>query len=177
MRSASSRAGTLSRMQPSRMRSDGPPVLRMFICPLPLRMFDCRLPTCPSRLLPRSRASAGTIPAHAAAARSSRSAAWAESLAGRRSRACSKERARQTGATRSSSDPFSLATLTLHQRQKFHAFDLAAVAPKEGASQNFFDKQRQAVSRRPTQLDNPGSLDFHILRLWTLRLWNQGLLL
>src|SRR4051794_22960641 len=56
MRSASSRAGTLSRMQPSRMRSGGPPVLRMFVCPLP---------TCPSRLLTRSRVSGGTIPAHA----------------------------------------------------------------------------------------------------------------
>src|SRR3954452_12042171 len=79
MRSASSRAGTLSRAPPSRMRSDGPPVLRMFVCPLP---------TCPSHLLTRSRASAGTIPAHAAAARSSRSAAWTEGLSGPPCRAC-----------------------------------------------------------------------------------------
>src|SRR3954452_5862895 len=79
MRSASSRAGTLSRVPPSRMRSDGPPVLRMFVCPLP---------TCPSHLLTRSRASAGTIPAHAAAARSSRSAAWTEGLSGPPCRAC-----------------------------------------------------------------------------------------
>src|SRR3954470_20012001 len=105
MRLASSRAGTLSRMQPSRMRSGGPPVLRMFVCPLP---------TCPSRLLTRSRVSGGTIPAHAAAARSSRSAASIEGLSGRPYRVCCEESAPQPGPISSFSDPFSLATLTEH---------------------------------------------------------------
>ena len=50
--------------------------------PEDFRMFVCPLPTCPSHLLTRSRASAGTIPAHAAAARSSRSAASSEDLSG-----------------------------------------------------------------------------------------------
>src|SRR4051794_38609668 len=106
MRSASSRAGTLSRMQPSRMRSGGPPVLRMFVCPLP---------TCPSRLLTRSRVSGGTIPAHAAAARSSRSAASIEGLSGSPYRVCCEESAPQPGPISSFSDPFSLATLTVLQ--------------------------------------------------------------
>src|SRR3954452_9657019 len=75
------------------------------------------MPTRLCRLLTRSRVSGATIPAPApaAVARSTRSAAWAESLSGRRYRACCKEGARQLGAIRSSSDPFSLATLTLHQ--------------------------------------------------------------
>src|SRR5215212_3479762 len=150
MRSASYRAGTLSRMQPSRMRSGGQPVLRMFICPLPLRMFVCPLQTCPSRLLTRSRASAGTIPAHAAAARSSRSAAWAESLAGRRSRACSKERARQTGATRSSSDPFSLATLTVELLATCAAAEPAiALGGALGSLRDGFRSAFQAPHLRP----------------------------
>ena len=61
-----------------------------------LRMFVCPLPTCPSRLLTRSRVSGGTIPAHAAAARSSRSAASIEGLCGA-PRVCCKESAPQPG--------------------------------------------------------------------------------
>src|SRR3954471_21088385 len=117
MRSASSRAGTLSRMQPSRMRSGGPPVLRMFVCPLP---------TCPSRLLTRSRVSGGTIPAHAAAARSSRSAASIEGLSGSPYRVCCEESAPQPGPISSFSDPFSLATLTDHHADD-HLHQVGAV--------------------------------------------------
>src|SRR3954451_23068336 len=122
MRSASSRAGTLSRMQPSRMRSGGPPVLRMFVCPLP---------TCPSRLLTRSRVSGGTIPAHAAAARSSRSAASIEGLSGSPYRVCCEESAPQPAPISSFSDPFSLATLTIEvvQGQPVHAGDVIVGYP------------------------------------------------
>src|SRR3954462_4063162 len=76
---ASSRAGTLSRMQPSRVRSGGLPVLRTPICPLPTRLC---------RLLTRLRVWGATIPAHAAAARSSRSAAWTEGRSGPPCQAC-----------------------------------------------------------------------------------------
>src|SRR4051794_25519928 len=107
MRLASSRAGTPSRMRPSRIRNAGPPALRTPVWPLPTRL--CRLLT-PSRVW------GATIPAPVAAARSSRSAAWTEGLSGRRSRACCDESARQTGAIRRSSDPFSLATLTIFRR-------------------------------------------------------------
>src|SRR3954453_9478057 len=75
---------------------------------------DVRLPFAdmPQPFIDPFKGIAGTIPARAAAARSSRSAAWTESLSGRRSRACCEESASQTGAIRSFSDPFSLATLT-----------------------------------------------------------------
>src|SRR4051812_46492459 len=79
-------------------RYGGPPVLRMFVCPLP---------TCPSRLLTRSRASAGTIPAHAAAARSSRSAASIEDLSRTSDRVRSTKTALRAGAVSSHSDPWS----------------------------------------------------------------------
>src|SRR3954453_17282643 len=71
----------------------------------------------PARLLTRSRVRGATIPAPVAAARSSRSAAWAESLSGRRYRAYCEESAPQTRAIRRSSDPFSLATLTVLPRR------------------------------------------------------------
>src|SRR3954447_11880747 len=93
------------------MRSDGPPVLRMFICPLLLRMFVCPLPTCPSRLLIRSRASAGTIPARAAAARSSRSAASIEDLSHTSDRVSGTQTALRGGAV-SSHSAMVLTTLT-----------------------------------------------------------------
>src|SRR5690349_13959796 len=73
---ANSRARMPSRMRPSAIRSGGPPVWPM--------------PTCLCRLLTRSRVWGATTPAPVAAARSSRSAAWAESLSGRRYRACCK---------------------------------------------------------------------------------------
>jgi hypothetical protein len=75
---------------------------------------DVRLPFAdmPQPFIDPFKGIAGTIPARAAAARSSRSAAWTESLSGRRSRACCEESASQTGAIRSFADPFSLATLT-----------------------------------------------------------------
>jgi hypothetical protein len=47
-------------------------------------------------------------------------AAWTESLSGRRSRACCEESARQTGAIRSFADPFSLATLTDQEMAAIH---------------------------------------------------------
>src|SRR3954470_24026351 len=109
MRLARSRAGTPSRIRPSGIRNAGPPALRTPVWPLPTRLC---------RLLTRSRVWGATIPARAAAARSSRSAAWAESLSGRRYRAYCEESAPQTRAIRRSSDPFSLATLTL---QSSHA--------------------------------------------------------
>src|SRR3954471_2922468 len=99
----SSRAGTPSRMRPRRIRNAGPPALRTPVWPLPTRLC---------RLLTRSRVWGATIPARAAAARSSRSAAWTESFSGRRYRAYCEESAPQTRAIRRSSDPFSLATLT-----------------------------------------------------------------
>src|SRR4051812_6402556 len=69
MRLASSRAGTLSPMRPSRIRRGRPAALGMAVWPMP---------TCLSRLLTRSRVWGGTTPAHVAAARSSRSAAFTE---------------------------------------------------------------------------------------------------
>src|SRR3954469_21010650 len=102
---ASSRAGTPSRMRPSRIRTAGPPALRTPVWPMPTRVC---------RLLTRSRVWGATIPARAAAARSSRSAAWTEGLSDPLCRACCEESARQTGAIRSFADPFSLATLTVH---------------------------------------------------------------
>ena len=78
----------------------------------PSGMLVWPLPTRLCRLLTRSTMSGATIPARAAAARSSRSAAWAESLSGRHCRACCEESAQHTGAIRSFADPFSLATLT-----------------------------------------------------------------
>src|SRR4051795_2452608 len=84
MRLASSRAGTPSPMRPNRIGRGGPPVLGMADWPTQTRL---------RRLLIRSRGSGGTTPAHVAAARSSRSAAWAESLFGRRYRVCCDESA------------------------------------------------------------------------------------
>src|SRR3954453_5330415 len=84
MRLASSRAGTHSPMRPNRIGRGGPPVLGMADWPTQTRL---------RRLLIRSRGSGGTTPAHVAAARSSRSAAWAESLFGRRYRVCCDESA------------------------------------------------------------------------------------
>src|SRR4051812_48377936 len=106
MRLASSRAGKHSPMRPSRIGRGGPPVLGMADWPTQTRL---------RRLLIRSRVSGGTTPAHVAAARSSRSAAWAESLSGRRYRACCEESAQHTGAISCFSDPFSLVTLTVLQ--------------------------------------------------------------
>src|SRR3712207_2921566 len=94
MRLASSRAGTLSSMRPSRIRRGGPAALGMAVWPMQ---------TCLSRLLTRSRVWGGTTPVHVAAARSSRSAAFPEAHSGRPLRACYED---------SSSDPFCLATLT-----------------------------------------------------------------
>src|SRR3954471_1298364 len=72
-----------------------------------------RSPSRRLRLLIRSRVSGGTIPAHAAAARSSRSAASIEGLSGSPYRVCCEESAPQPGPISSFSEPFSLATLTL----------------------------------------------------------------
>src|SRR5215204_2409305 len=94
MRLASSRAGTLSPMRPSRIRRGGPAALGMAGWPMQ---------TCLSRLLIRSRVWGGTTPVHVAAARSSRSAASTEAQSGRPLRASYED---------SSSDPFCLATLT-----------------------------------------------------------------
>jgi len=69
MRLASFRAGTPIRLKPSRIRNAGPPALGLPVWPLL---------TGRSRLLIPSRALDGMIPAHAAAARSSRSAAFTE---------------------------------------------------------------------------------------------------
>src|SRR5215203_1574903 len=95
MRLASSRAGTLSPMRPSRIRRGGQAALGMAVWPMQ---------TCLSRLLIRSRVWGGTTPVHVAAARSSRSAASTEAHSGRPLRACYED---------SSSDPFCLAPLTL----------------------------------------------------------------
>src|SRR3954467_5768712 len=92
---ASSRARTPSRMRPSGIRSGGPPIPGVAAWPLPTRLC---------RLLTRSRVSAATIPAHVTAARSTRSAAWTESLFGRRYRACCEESAQHTGAISCFSD-------------------------------------------------------------------------
>src|SRR4051812_46930230 len=73
--------GSLKNITPltSRVRSGGLPVLRTPACPLPTRLC---------RLLTRLRVWGATIPAHAAAARITRSAAWTEGLFGPPCQAC-----------------------------------------------------------------------------------------
>src|SRR3954463_13788985 len=142
----SSRAGPPYRMLPNEIRSGTPSVVRMLIgrsqtLPSLLlphsrsvsnslrrrkpgfapRMHGCgrRLPRC--RRSPRL--SAGTILARVAAAKSSRSAASIEGLPGSPYRACCKEGAPQTGAIRSFSNPFSLATLTMNIRYRVDLSD------------------------------------------------------
>src|SRR4051812_36375611 len=98
MRLASSRAGTLSPMRPSRIRRGRPAALGMAVWPMP---------TCPSRLLTRSRVWGGTTPAHVAAARSSRSAASIEDLSRTSDRVSWTKTALRVGAVSSHSDPWS----------------------------------------------------------------------